>query len=152
MSASDSSGDGRATRARTGLGTAATTWRALRWIALLGICAAYLQGGLNKLLDLPGAAGEMAQFGIPFPALAAAATIAVELLGPALVLSGRLRWVGALALAAFTLAATFAANRFWELPPGLPRFMMANAFHEHLGLVGALLLVALMDREERSRR
>ena len=54
--------------------------------------------------------------------------------------------LGALALGAFTLAATFLANRYWALPPGPERFMMANAFYEHLGLAGAFLLVVLWDR------
>jgi uncharacterized membrane protein YphA (DoxX/SURF4 family) len=119
-------------------------------LALLGLCAAYLQGGLNKLLDWPGAVAEAVHFGLPMPAVAAAATIATELIGSALVLSGRLRWLGALWLAAFTLIATFVANRFWELPPGQERFMTANAFFEHLGLIGGFLLVAWLDvREER---
>jgi len=34
---------------------------------------------------------------------------------------------------------------FWELPPGQERFMAANAFFEHLGLVGGVLLVAWHD-------
>jgi len=120
-------------------------------LALLGLCAAYLQGRLNKLLDWPGAVAEAAHFGLPMPAIAAAVTIAVELVGSALVLSGRLRWLGALGLAAFTLAATFLANRFWELPPGQERFMTANAFFEHLGLVGGFLLVAWLDAREAGR-
>ena len=129
-------------------------WRGLlgsslvRALALLGLCAAYLQGGLSKLLDWPGAVAEAAHFGLPMPPVTAAATIAVELIGSALVLSGRLRWLGALGLAAFTLAATFVANRFWELPPGQERFMTANAFFEHLGLVGGFLLVAWLDARE----
>jgi uncharacterized membrane protein YphA (DoxX/SURF4 family) len=118
----------------------------LIFLGLLGLCAAYLQGGLNKLLDFPGAVAEAAHFGLPFPAVTAAATIALELGASALILTGRLRWLGAAALAAFTLAATFIALRYWELPPGQPRFMAANAFYEHLGLVGAFLLVALWDR------
>lgn len=120
-------------------------------LALLGLCAAYLQGGLNKLLDWPGAVAEAAHFGLPAPALAAAATIVTELVGSALVLSGRLRWLGALWLAAFTLAATFVANRFWELPPGHERFMTANAFFEHLGLIGGFLLVVWLDALEGRR-
>jgi uncharacterized membrane protein YphA (DoxX/SURF4 family) len=120
-------------------------------VALLGLCAAYLQGGLNKLLDWPGAVAEAAHFGLPAPAFAAAATIATELIGSALVLSGRLRWLGALWLATFTLAAIFVANRFWELPPGQGRFMTANAFFEHLGLIGGFLLVAWLDVREGRR-
>ena len=51
-------------------------------------------------------------------------------------------------VAAFTLIATFVANRFWEIP--LPeRFMVENAFFEHLGLVGGFLLVAWYDLRER---
>ena len=119
----------------------------LIWLGLLGLCAAYLQGGLNKLLDFPGAVAEAAHFGLPLPTLVAAATILLELGASLLILTGRLRWAGALALAAFTLAATLIANRYWELPAGQERFMTANAFHEHLGLVGAFLLVALWSRQ-----
>ena len=119
--------------------------QALIFLGLLGLCAAYLQGGFNKLLDYPGAVAEAVHFGLPVPGLTAAATIAVELLASALILSGRLRWLGALALCAFTLAATFIANRYWALPPGQERFMAANAFYEHLGLAGAFLLLALWD-------
>jgi uncharacterized membrane protein YphA (DoxX/SURF4 family) len=122
--------------------------RLVHGLALLGLCAAYIQGGLNKLLDWPGAMAEAAHFGMPMPPVTAAATIAVELIGSALVLSGRWRWLGALGLAAFTLAATFIANRFWELPPGQDRFMAANAFFEHLGLIGGFLLVAWLDARE----
>ncbi len=61
-----------------------------------------------------------------------------------MILSGLGRWLGALALAAFTLAATFMANRFWSAPSEA-QFMMANAFFEHLGLVGGFLLVAWDD-------
>jgi uncharacterized membrane protein YphA (DoxX/SURF4 family) len=117
--------------------------RCLTWIGLLGLCAAYLQGGVNKLLDFPGAVAEAAHFGLPLPEVTAALTIALELLASLLVLTGRLRRLGALALGLFTLAATFIALRYWEMPAGQGRFMAANAFYEHLGLAGAFLLVAL---------
>jgi uncharacterized membrane protein YphA (DoxX/SURF4 family) len=79
---------------------------AVRWIALLGLCAAYLQGG---------------------------------------------RWLGALALSAFTVAASFMANRYWELGAA-ERFAAENAFYEHLGLAGGFLLVAWQDLRERAHR
>lgn len=119
---------------------------ALLWLGLLGLCAAYLQGGLNKLLDFNGAVAEATHFGLPLPVVTAALTIALELAASAMILSGRLRWLGALALCLFTLAASFIANRYWALPPGQERFMMANAFYEHLGLAGAFLLVFAWDR------
>jgi len=116
----------------------------LHFIALVGLCAAYLQGGADKLLDFHGAVAEAAHFGLPYPHVLAAATIVTELLGSALVLSGVRRWLGALWLAGFTLLATFVANRFWQAPIS-ERFMVENAFFEHLGLVGGFLLVACQD-------
>ena len=125
-----------------------TTSPAIRWIALLLLCAAYLQGGLQKAFDFPGAMAEMKHFGLAPEAPLAVAVIVLELGAAALILTGRLRWLGALALGGFTLMATFVALRFWEMPAGHERFMAANSFFEHLGLVGGFLLVAWHDLKE----
>jgi uncharacterized membrane protein YphA (DoxX/SURF4 family) len=114
------------------------------WLGLLGLCAAYLQGGINKATDFGGAIGEMQHFGLAPAAPLAIATIAGELIGAALILTGYYRWLGALGLAGFTLMATFVANRFWEMA-GMERFMAANSFFEHFGLIGGFLLVAWYD-------
>ena len=120
----------------------------VRFIALLGLCAAYIQGGLDKVLDFNAAIAEAQHFGMPFATASAGATIFTELVGSALILTGVYRWLGALWLAGFTLIATFVANRFWEMP--LPqRFMVENSFFEHLGLVGGFLLIAWLDLRER---
>jgi uncharacterized membrane protein YphA (DoxX/SURF4 family) len=120
--------------------------RSVRWIALLGLCAAYVQGALVKAFDFSGAIAEMNHFGLSPAAPLALLTIAMELGASILVLTGFFRWLGALALAGFTLFATFVALRFWELEQ-LARGMAANAFFEHLGLVGGFLLVAWHDLE-----
>jgi uncharacterized membrane protein YphA (DoxX/SURF4 family) len=120
----------------------------VHFIALLGLCAAYIQGGLTKLLDFNAAVAEAQNFGLPFAAAVAGATIVTELAGSALILAGVYRWLGALWLAGFTLVATFVANGFWELLPP-ERFMIENAFFEHLGLVGGFLLVAWLDLRQR---
>lgn len=116
----------------------------LRRIFLLLICAAYLQGGINKLLDFPSAIGEMRHFGLSPAGPMAALVIAGELGASLMILSGYYRWLGAGYLAAFTLVATLVANRYWEIT-GPERFMAANGFYEHLGLAGAFLLVAWHD-------
>jgi len=121
----------------------------LQGFALLLICSAYVQGGLAKALDFPAAVTELAQFGLRPAPLLAALTVVVELGAAALVLSGWLRWFGALVLAAFTLAATLVANRFWMRRRG-ERLAVVNAFFEHLGLVGAFLLVAWLDLAARA--
>jgi uncharacterized membrane protein YphA (DoxX/SURF4 family) len=120
----------------------------VRWLALLCLCAAYLQGGLMKLADFGGAMGEMRHFGIEPAGLFAALTILVELGAPVLILAGIWRWAGALALAGFTVFATLVANRFWEMS-GQERFMTTNAFFEHIGLIGGFVLVAWLDLRER---
>lgn len=57
----------------------------------------------------------------------AAAVIVLELGASLMILSGRLRWLGALALALFTVAATFMANAFWQVPVA-ERGMVMNGF------------------------
>ncbi len=54
----------------------------------------------------------MQHFGLSPPAPLAAATIALELGAAALILTRVYRWVGAFALAGFTLMVTFTVNRF----------------------------------------
>ncbi|CAN7579578.1 DoxX family protein [Pararhizobium sp. LjRoot255] len=117
----------------------------LTFVALLALCAAYIQGPLTKLFDFHGAIGEMEHFGLHPATFFAVAVIAFELAASAMILSGILRWLGALALAVFTLLATFVAVRFWEMPSGMERMMATNAFFEHLGLVGAFFIVAITD-------
>ncbi|CAN7749498.1 DoxX family protein [Rhizobium sp. LjRoot258] len=117
----------------------------MRFVAYLGLCAAYLQGGLNKLTDFPGAIGEMTHFGLSPAPLFAVLVIILELAASVMILAGFFRWLGALVLGAFTLLATFLVLPFWELPAGMERFMAANSFFEHLGLVGGFLLVAWLD-------
>lgn len=125
---------------------------AVRFIAYLGLCAAYLQGGLVKLTDFPGAIAEMTHFGLNPPELFATLVIVLQLAAPTMVLTGFWRWLGALALGGFTILATIIALRFWELPAGQERFMAANSFFGHLGLVGGFLLVAWLDLTEKSFR
>jgi uncharacterized membrane protein YphA (DoxX/SURF4 family) len=88
---------------------------------------------------------EQAHFGMAPAALWAAVTIAVELVGPLLILSGRLIWLGAGMLGIFTLFAALTANAFWAMPAGIDRFMATNAFFEHLGLIGGFILIAMID-------
>jgi uncharacterized membrane protein YphA (DoxX/SURF4 family) len=116
----------------------------VRWVALLGLCAAYLQGGIVKLTNINGAVAEMNHFGVSPAMPFAIAVIALELFASIAILTGYWRWLGALALGAFTVAATFMANRYWELGPP-ERFGAENSFYEHLGLAGGFLLIAWHD-------
>jgi uncharacterized membrane protein YphA (DoxX/SURF4 family) len=121
----------------------------IRWVCLLLLCAAYLQGGINKLTDFNSAIGEMQHFGLSPAAPLAALVIALELGASLAILTGFYRWLGAGFLGVFTLGATFVANRYWEMA-GMERFAAANSFYEHLGLTGAFLLVAWLDLQKGS--
>jgi uncharacterized membrane protein YphA (DoxX/SURF4 family) len=103
-----------------------------------------MQGGLDKAIDFAAAEAELARFGITPPGPFAGLTIVVELGGSLLVLSGLYRWLGALALAGFTLFASILANPFWGIA-GLEHIPAENAFFEHIGLAGGFVLVAWHD-------
>lgn len=118
--------------------------RAVHALALLALCAAYLQGGLTKALDFDAAIAEMRHFGLQPAAPMALSVILLELAASVLVIAGWYRWLGALSLALFTLAASVVANPFWAMT-GEARFMANNAFFEHVGLAGGLVLVAWHD-------
>ncbi|RAX37689.1 DoxX family protein, partial [Rhizobium tropici] len=81
----------------------------IRTVSLLALCAAYVQGPLTKIFDFNGALAEMDHFGLHPATFFAVAVIVFELAASSMVISGFLRWAGALALAGFTLLATFIA-------------------------------------------
>jgi uncharacterized membrane protein YphA (DoxX/SURF4 family) len=126
-------------------------WRWTWPLARVALTSAYWVGGFTKLFDFSGAVAEQAHFGINPPALFAALTIIVELVGSALVISGRWLWLGAGALGIFTAVATLIAHPFWAME-GHERFLATNAFFEHLGLIGAFVIAALFAEGVQRRK
>ena len=126
-------------------------WRWTWPLARVGLTSAYWVGGFTKLFNFADAVAEQAHFGIHPPALFAALTIAVELVGSALVISGRRLWLGAGALAVFTTLATLIAHPFWTMT-GHERFLATNAFFEHLGLIAGFVIAAQFAAREREHR
>ncbi|RJF73996.1 DoxX family protein [Rhodopseudomonas palustris] len=115
-------------------------WHAAR----LALVSAYLLGGVVKLADFAGAVAEQEAFGLHPGWLWATLAIAVELGGSALVIADRLVWLGAGALGVLTFVAMLTANAFWAAPAA-SRWMLTNAFFEHLGLIAGLVLVAILS-------
>ena len=126
-------------------------WR-WTWVAArAGLSGAYLLGGLTKLLDFPAAVAEQAHFGLHPAWLWAALAVVVELIGPVLLISGRLVWLAAGALGVLTFIASLVANDFWALQ-GQARFAAANAFFEHIGLIAGFVMAALLaEHAQRDR-
>ena len=108
----------------------------------------YWTSGIAKLTDLPGALGEARYFGLEPAMLTVAATILVQIGGSLLIIVGRQAWLGAGALGVFTAIATLIAHPFWQVADPMTRFHERNTFLEHIGLIGGLMLAAIMrDRK-----
>ncbi|MET3911379.1 putative membrane protein YphA (DoxX/SURF4 family) [Bradyrhizobium sp. S3.3.6] len=110
--------------------------------ARAALVSAFLIGGLTKLSDFSAAIAEQEHFGLHPGWAWAALAIIVELGGSALVMLGRLVWLGAGGLGVLTAVAMLTANDFWHLT-GNDRFMALNAFFEHLGLIAGLVVVSI---------
>ena len=118
-------------------------WPWLLPVARIALSSAYLIGGVQKLVDFPGAIAEQAHFGLQPAWLWATAAITVELAGSVLVIFGRWVWLGAGGLGVLTAVAMIIANNFWAMS-GHDRFMALNAFFEHLGLIAGFVLVSVI--------
>lgn len=113
-------------------------------IALLALCAAYVQGPITKLIDFGSATAEMQHFRLYPAEPIAIAVIVFELVTSAMIVSGVGRKTAAAAVAVFTCAATLLALRFWDLPAGTSERLMAmNGFFEHVGLAAAFAMIAM---------
>ena len=109
----------------------------------------YWTSGIAKLFDLAGALGEARHFGLEPAALVVAVTILVQIGGSLLIIVGRQAWLGAGALGVFTAIATLIAHPFWQVADPMARFHERNTFLEHVGLIGGLMLAAIV-RERRA--
>lgn len=113
-------------------------------LALVGrllLAALFLPAGLSKIGGFEGTVGYIASVGLPMPQLAAIVAIAVEVIAPiALILGWGTRWA-ALALALFTLAASFGFHNFWAMPAE-QAMMQQLMFFKNIGVVGGLLVLA----------
>lgn len=123
---------------------------------IAGLCMPFLVSGMTKLADLGQASQEMAELGLGHPDATALWVVTVQLGGSILTIFYRGMWAatGALALAGFTVCATWIAHAFWTVQ-GAARFAEMNTFLEHASIVFALLMVAwwhAMDEIPRSRR
>jgi uncharacterized membrane protein YphA (DoxX/SURF4 family) len=125
-------------------------WRWTWLLARIALTSAYILGGLTKLLDFPAAVAEQEHFGFHPGWIWACLAIAVELIGPLLIITGRWVWLGAGALGVLTAIASVAANNFWDLQ-GQARFEATNTFFEHIGLIAGFVLAALIAEHDQRR-
>ncbi|RZM00403.1 MAG: DoxX family protein [Variovorax sp.] len=107
-------------------------------VARLLIAALFIPAGFGKLMNFAGTVGYITSAGLPLPQVAAAIAIVVELgLGVLFLVGFKTRWV-ALALAVFTVAASFGFHHYWSMPADK---VMVNQlmFFKNLAIAGGLL-------------
>jgi putative oxidoreductase len=102
----------------------------------------FLIAGSRKLMATAATAGYFAKLGFPMPDVMVWLAIALELGGAILLIVGwKTRWA-AWALALFTLIATFAAHRFWEISDAGQYANQMNHFLKNAAVIGGMLLLA----------
>jgi putative oxidoreductase len=121
--------------------TGVTTTSSRDVVALLArvlIAALFIPAGFGKLMNFAGTVGYITSAGLPLPQVAAVIAIVVELgLGLLFLFGFKTRWV-ALALALFTVAASFGFHHYWSMPADK---VMVNQlmFFKNLAIAGGLL-------------
>jgi putative oxidoreductase len=120
---------------------ALTTPAALAGRLLLG--GFFLYYGLGKFAALSGTAGYIASQGLPLPGVLAFLTALLETVGGLALLVGYQARIAALALAAFTLLATFIFHAFWAVPAE-QAFVQQLMFAKNLALTGGLFMLAAL--------
>jgi putative oxidoreductase len=111
------------------------------WAALAGrvvLAALFLWSGYAKLAYMDGNVGYMKAYGMPAAELLIWPALLVELVAGAMLLVGwKARWA-ALALALFTLTATFIFHAYWGVPADQALNQQIH-FMKNLAVFGGLL-------------
>ena len=99
----------------------------------------FVISGYNKLVGFDGTVGYIASKGLPLPQLAAAAAIAIELIGGILLVIGwQTRWA-ATAIFLFLIPTTLIFHPFWAVAAGKQMEMIQ--FMKNLCIMGGMLYV-----------
>lgn len=114
---------------------------ALNLVGRLFLVALFLPAGLSKLSGFEGTVGYIQSVGLPWPAVAAAAALALEILGSVALLIGFQTRLVASVLAIFTLVASIFFHAFWAAVPE-QAFVQQLLFFKNIGVIGGLLVLA----------
>jgi putative oxidoreductase len=100
----------------------------------------FLKSGWGKVGAFEQTAGYMASKGIPLPHIALVVTIALELLGGAMLVIGyKARWA-ALAFAIWLVPVTLMFHQFWGIPADQV-MNQTNHFMKNVAILGGMLMV-----------
>lgn len=113
----------------------------LSLIARLLMAALFLPAGIAKLTGFEGTVGYITSVGLPAPTLAALAALVLEIVGGAALIVGLGTRFAALALAFFTLVASFIFHAYWSVPADQV-FVTQLLFFKNIAVAGGLMALA----------
>lgn len=105
------------------------------------LAALFLPAGLSKISGFAGTVGYIGSKGLPMAEVAAVIAILVEVGGGLALIAGLGTRLAALALAIFTLVATFVFHNYWALPAEA-QMVQQLMFFKNIAVVGGLLTLA----------
>ena len=111
-------------------------------VARILLAAIFISAGLSKLAGFDGTVGYIASKGLPVPAVLAALTIALEVLGGIAVVIGYKARVAGFLLASFSVVAAFIFHNFWAVPAD-QAYIQNIMFMKNLSMAGGLLLLTV---------
>jgi putative oxidoreductase len=101
----------------------------------------FLPAGIGKITDFAGIVGYITSAGLPMPQVAAVIALTVEIVGGVALIAGFGTRFAALALAVFTLVASFFFHNFWALSAE-QQMMQQIMFIKNIAVIGGLLTLA----------
>lgn len=122
----------------TAAGSAAAGQDALLLAARVLLGAIFVQSGFGKLMALGGFIAGLESQGVPMAAVMGTIGALVEAFGGLAVVLGAWTRLAALLVAAFTVAATLIAHRYWDVPPEAMK-MQQIQFMKNLAIIGGFL-------------
>ncbi|HVK55393.1 MAG TPA: DoxX family protein [Burkholderiales bacterium] len=111
--------------------------------AFLG--ALFFISGIFKVVGFSGVAGWMASAGLPFAAPLLAITIAIEVIGGLMLITGFRARYAALVIALFLVPVTIVFHAFWSADAASFQNQL-TAFLKNLAILGGMLLVFERER------
>lgn len=110
-------------------------------VARLLMAVLFLPAGIGKIAGFAGTVGYITSKGLPMPAVAAVIAIVVEVVGGLALLAGAGTRIAAVALAVFTLLASFFFHAYWAVPEAQVMTQQLM-FFKNIAIVGGLLALA----------
>ena len=113
-------------------------------LALIGrilLAIVFVPAGFGKIAGFAGTVGYATAMGLPLPQVGVALALVIELFGGLALLIGFRTRYAALALAVFTLVASYFFHAFWAVPAD-QAFMVQLLFFKNVAVVGGLLTLA----------